>query len=109
MDLDTKQTQRLVLSPDMKQSLEILQYTSQDLLLHIQTELEKNPLLEINEDNHTIQQNVESESYPMDWKEYFKSINNDNRGLEDPVYTDDDNNYENMVSTETTLHEYMMF
>ena len=50
MRMDTRlvqtQSQRLMLTQKMQQALQILQYNAQELDMHVQQELESNPLLE---------------------------------------------------------------
>ena len=44
--LELRQGQQLVMTPQLQQSLKLLQYSNQELLEFIDAELEKNPLLE---------------------------------------------------------------
>ncbi|MHC4854078.1 MAG: RNA polymerase factor sigma-54, partial [Planctomycetota bacterium] len=44
---EQRQEQRLALLPKMLQSIEVLQMTTVDLLLRIQTEVEQNEVLEV--------------------------------------------------------------
>ncbi|NDF12282.1 MAG: RNA polymerase sigma-54 factor [Proteobacteria bacterium] len=44
--LEIRQGQSLVMTPQLQQSLKMLQYTSQELLAYIEEQLEKNPLLQ---------------------------------------------------------------
>lgn len=52
-DLNLVQTQKLLLTPQLKQALEILKMTSQELFEFVEEELEKNPVLDAleNDDN----------------------------------------------------------
>lgn len=54
--LQTRQTQSLAMTPQLVQSIKLLQMNSVELLEHIGQEIEKNPLLELAEtsDNYTI-------------------------------------------------------
>ena len=49
VDLNLKQTQKLVMTTEMKQAIEILQLTSMELNNLIDKELLENPMLEFNE------------------------------------------------------------
>ena len=47
MDLNLKQEQNLVMTPQLQMAIKILQYNSLELKNHVEREIEKNPLLEI--------------------------------------------------------------
>ena len=49
VDLNLKQTQKLVMTTEMKQAIEILQLTSMELNNLIDKELLENPMLEFND------------------------------------------------------------
>ncbi len=44
--LDLRQTQALVMTPQLQQAIKLLQFSSAELSQFVETELEKNPLLE---------------------------------------------------------------
>jgi len=48
--LAIEQTQKLIITPELRQAIAILQLSSQDLLELIEQEIENNPILEITED-----------------------------------------------------------
>ncbi|MGI6206020.1 MAG: RNA polymerase factor sigma-54 [Anaerovoracaceae bacterium] len=50
-DLKTEQTQQLALTPEMVQSLKILKFSNEELLDYIFDELEKNPVLDVIEED----------------------------------------------------------
>lgn len=109
-DLNMKQTQRLVVTPDLMQSLSILQYSSQELEEFLRVELERNPLLEMQEIEKEKELQPSVEQYPMDWKEYFRSMGTEQRGLDDPVERDMDHveNTRAYVDPVPTLYEHLM-
>lgn len=53
MDLNLKQEQNLVMTPQLQIAIKILQYNSLELKNHVENEIEKNPLLEIIESEET--------------------------------------------------------
>ena len=63
--LNLIQTQKLVLTPELRQAIEILQYNSLELNDHIKSEMMENPLLETVEDVSTkdIDLNIFSKKY----------------------------------------------
>lgn len=64
--LQTRQTQSLAMTPQLVQSIKLLQMNSIELLEHIGQEIEKNPLLELAEtgDNYTIDRASAGETAP---------------------------------------------
>ncbi len=51
--LEFRQTQALVMTPQLMQAIKLLQLSSLDLAAYVEGELERNPLLERNEENDT--------------------------------------------------------
>ncbi|TCO61768.1 sigma-54-like protein [Caldanaerobacter subterraneus] len=103
-DLKLQQTQKLIMTPELKQAIEILQLNALELNELIQQELENNPLLEREE--------VEEDIYVVDVKELAKSI----REMEERMYygdSDDEEmdefNYENFVSAKPALSDHLLF
>lgn len=88
-DLKLEQTQKLIITPELKLAITLLQYSALDLEDHIQQELVNNPVLEVME-NREDEKNDEAEAdqeltdqdesiYGNDfpWEEYFRD-----RGLD---------------------------
>ena len=50
--LDLRQSQSLVMTPQLQQAIKLLQFSSLDLLDYVEHELEENPLLERDEDEN---------------------------------------------------------
>lgn len=65
--LQTRQTQSLAMTPQLVQSIKLLQMNSVELLEHIGQEIEKNPLLELVEtgDNYTVDRASAGEAAPV--------------------------------------------
>lgn len=103
-DLRLQQTQKLIMTPELKQAIEILQLNSLELNALIERELETNPLLEKEEAGE------EEDIY--DLYELSKYI----REVEEKSYYDDfddeemdEINYENFVSSKPSLLDHLMF
>jgi RNA polymerase sigma-54 factor len=71
-NLVLKQSQNLVMTQAMQQSLKILQLSSLDLINFIESELEKNPLLEIEGDSSENSDTGESETNDSEYSEFEK-------------------------------------
>ena len=50
--LDLRQSQTLVMTPQLQQAIKLLQFSSLDLLDYVEQELKENPLLERDEDDN---------------------------------------------------------
>ena len=88
------QTQELIMTNQLQQSLSILNMSNLELEEEVKKEAEENPLLE-----------VESKS-EIDWEEYIKSI--DNKRHDSTNYNlDNEITLENMVKYESNLYDYI--
>ncbi len=84
--LKLEQTQKLIITPELKLAITLLQYSALELVDYIQEELLNNPVLEIRDpedeakDNEIRQElpEVRSDSQPEDggfsWEEYFRDV-----------------------------------
>lgn len=101
-----KQTQDLILTPILQQSLKILQYSSPELQEYIQKEMEANPLIEFESTENLYLDAPHKTLEPVDWKEFFKSV--DYKDHSNTTYQGDyDLNNENRIHYETSLHEHL--
>lgn len=72
-DLSLEQSQKLIMTPELRQAIQLLQYTSLELNDYLSHELEENPLLEMERPIEELQ-NIESlnEEKDIDWKEFIE-------------------------------------
>lgn len=72
--LNMTQTQKLIMTPELRQAINILQLSTLDLNTFIQEQLLENPLLEMLDEN--VSNNTESaedgEKFDIEWQEYFQ-------------------------------------
>ena len=108
-DIFLQQQQKLLMTPELRQAIAILQMSSLELNDYVQQELESNPLLEENteepepfDNSESSEDNLNSELYKQ-WLEYC-----DERGS---VYAERENeeqkSYENIMSRRPGLYEYL--
>jgi RNA polymerase sigma-54 factor len=102
-DLRLQQTQKLIMTPELKQAIEILQLNALELNELVQQELETNPLLEREE--------FEEEMYSFDLKELVRNV----REIEERFYYGDSDDeeideisYENFLSKKPTLSDHLL-
>lgn len=107
-DLTLEQSQKLIMTPELRQAIELLQFNSLELKEYIAKELEENPMLE---SLSTIEEfeNIEkyTEDNEIDWKEYLEKYDDISyRGQVDRNIKE--YNYETFVSYEPTLKEHLI-
>lgn len=107
------QSQKLVMTSQLQQAIQILQFTSLELERYIDEQLEKNPVLEKTEEiaGNEYLQDTEPEgdkTKKIDWKEYTEGF--DNSEYTGGSYYNEDNEFnpENIAATEITLQEHLL-
>lgn len=107
-DLTLEQSQKLIMTPELRQAIQLLQYTSLELNDYLAKEMEENPLLEMErpaEDSQTLDSLKEDKD--IDVKEFLE-------GFDDISYRSEiDRNHreysmENYVSYTPTLRDYLI-
>ena len=116
-DLNISQSQKLVMTQEMRQSIEILQLTAVELNGLIQKEMMENPVLELNEvslkEGATAAEVPAKEETPqkeeMRWDEYFQSMEMAEYRGQAPSSPDPDDDYgfEKFSTNAQTLSEYL--
>lgn len=116
--LRLEQTQKLIMTPELRQAITVLQLSSLELGKYIEQQLQENPVLELMEESDGVgqsdhtdidDQNSKDREYDIDWQEYFQDssdlgILKLKRAPEQVEYT-----YENYLSQAPTLIEHLMF
>jgi len=108
--LNLVQTQKLVMTPELRQSIEILQYNSLELNEYIKEELLNNPILsktenaEINVEINT----VDKKENDIDWKSLANDFSRDNYKKTN-YEVKEEISYDNFIASEETLLEHLLF
>ena len=118
-NLNLLQTQKLIMTPELKQAIEILQYNAQELNEFIDEELLNNPVLEkASQSAEEIQEKQSDESAEfeydsdkgekeVDWQDMMNYFE-DARPLGNVNYDfDEEMNYDNFVADEETLKDHL--
>lgn len=118
-DLNVTQTQKLVMTQEMRQAIEILQLTSMELNNLIENEIMENPVLEFNEasiKSLTPEPSEKAKEIPekneeIKWDDYFHSVEtSEYRGQAPSNYDPDEEfGFEKFSYNEKTLNEYLHF
>ena len=132
-DLKIEQSQKLVMTPELIQAIQILKFNTQELDSYVQEQLLINPVLEQaggeqrhaerrtdsdreerigSMDDRRGEASASRRDDDFDWKEYIKDRGYDDisyRQWEDRNGEDRENSYEQYVSSDITLSEHLMF
>lgn len=92
--LELTQSQKLVMTTQLKQSLAILNMSKMELEEEIKKESEENPLLDVERREE------------INWEAYIKDMDNGYK-REVNYNPDNDFNFENIVKEETNIYEYL--
>lgn len=110
-DLTLEQSQKLIMTPELRQAIQMLQYTSLELNAYIKQEMEVNPLLEwekpVEEDQVAADVEIKSEEAEIDWKEYLEKYDDISYKVEVDKNTKD-YSFENYTSYGETLKDYLI-
>ena len=122
-NLNLLQTQKLIMTPELKQAIEILQYNAQELSEFIDEELLNNPVLERtassaadeefekkqgSDDEEFVYDNDKGDKKEVDWADMINYFE-DARPLGNVNYDfDEELSYDNFVAAEETLRDHLM-
>lgn len=116
--LTQEQTQKLMMTPELRLAIKILQFSTIELVEYIQEELVENPLLEVVEETPETHESEpeaevqaaddEQDKFDIDWEQYFddahysrESVNYDHK--------QDYPQYDSFIAEVPTLHDHLMF
>ena len=114
--LNLEQTQKLVMTPELRQAITILQLSALDLSTYVEEQLMENPLLEPQEeimDNKeeaeppAAEVNLADEKWDVDWQDYFHD-QDENRVRQERVVVDDKQRFDPFIASATTLLEHLL-
>lgn len=109
-DVHLEQQQKLLITPELRQAIAILQMSSLELSEYLQQEIDENPVLELKEEDETPEEDMagqaEEESLPdVEWLEYFQ----DRSDLGYTSAYEKEKHYEQHRALAPTLHEHLQF
>jgi len=111
-----EQTQKLVMTPQLRVAIKILQLSTTELVEYIDEEIVENPVLEVveesidNEAEEPVEKapEKETEKVDIDWEQYFEDAGEPRS--ERRVNRERENiRYDNFVSAVPNLHDHLMF
>lgn len=121
--LNVEQTQKLIMTPELRQAITVLQLSALELSMYIEQQLEENPLLELREDevergeeagigdeqNTAGDEDTDRKEYDLDWEEYFQDSSDLGVVRQERIQEQEDYSYENFLSQSLTLSEHLLF
>ncbi len=114
-DLTIEQSQKLVMTPELIQAIQILQFSTQELDAFVQEQLLVNPVLEQDQERpapeNAEQPEGSREEEKLDWKEFIRNGSYDDISYKGYRDRDEDrpDAFERYVTNEVTLPEHLMF
>ncbi|HSH35786.1 RNA polymerase factor sigma-54 [Schnuerera sp.] len=108
-NLALEQVQKLIMTPELRQAIQLLQFNSQELNEYLKQQIEENPLLDpVNtvEEYENID-DYSNEREEIDWKEYIGKYDDFSYRPQKDKNTKE-YNYENFISCSPTLKENLL-
>lgn len=108
-DISLEQRQKLIITPELRQAIAILQMSTLELDEYLQQELEENPFLEVQEDPDSgdVELKNNDEAPDQEWLEYF--LDRSDIGYLGTADKDESKGYDNLLTRAPTLHEHLLF
>lgn len=119
-ELNLTQTQKLIMTPELRQAIQILQYNNVELMEFINKQLEVNPFLEpMDKNSETIskeEQSMELEKSEkneskdeIDWKDVIEKYDDISyKAYGNTVNSDEKQSFESYTSKKMSLKDYLM-
>lgn len=117
-NLKLEQTQKLIMTPELQQAINLLQLSTQELQLYVQNELLNNPVLELDEGEEAEKKAEDqledppeqsTEKDPIDWDEYLRDEGMDSFPNFSVRQDNDAPAYDYYLTKEPTLQEHLLF
>ncbi|NLJ77997.1 MAG: RNA polymerase factor sigma-54 [Tissierellia bacterium] len=109
-NLTLEQTQKLVMTPELRQAIQLLQFTNQELNEYLEEQIQENPMLDISsiEEKHESIDELDRDKGDIDWKEYIEQY--EDTGYRPQIdRNEEEYNYENFITESQSLREYLLF
>lgn len=109
-DISLEQRQKLIVTPELRQAIAILQMSTLELDEYLRQELAENPFLEVKDEPEGIEVELKSDDEPFEteWWEYFLD-RSDIGYLGSGEKNIETKGYENLLTRAPTLHEHLLF
>ncbi|TGE33893.1 RNA polymerase factor sigma-54 [Desulfosporosinus sp. Sb-LF] len=114
--LSLEQTQKLIMTPELRQAITILQLSALELSTYVEEQLLENPLLETQEESPDTKEEAEppveresslEEKWEVDWQDYFHD-QDENSVRQERVVLDEKQRMDPFIAAAPTLLEHLM-
>ncbi|MCO1601572.1 RNA polymerase factor sigma-54 [Desulfosporosinus nitroreducens] len=114
--LSLEQTQKLIMTPELRQAITILQLSALDLSTYVEEQLLENPLLENLEESTdskveaeppVVEESPPIDKWEVDWQDYFHD-QDENRVRQERVITEDKQRFDPFIAAAPTLQEHLL-
>lgn len=107
-NLTLEQSQKLIMTPELRQAIQLLQYNSLELNDYLSGELEENPMLEMEKPVLDVESvEIDNKDGDIDWKEYIEKYDDISYKSEIDKNTKE-YNIESFISYTPTLKEHLL-
>ncbi len=112
--INLEQSQKLIMTPELRQAITVLQLSAADLVQYLENAMLENPLLEVREEPEPGEEEVRPEpagdDFARDWCEYLAEYGQVDRSFDRAWAEQEENdayNFEHFVAQVPSLHEYL--
>ena len=115
--LSLEQTQKLIMTPELRQAITILQLSALDLSTYVEEQLLENPLLENLEESldskgdaeppAVVEESPANDKWDVDWQDYFHD-QDENRVRQERVVIEDKQRFDPFITAAPTLLEHLL-
>lgn len=108
-NLNLEQTQKLIMTPELRQAIQLLQYNSLELNEYLSMELQENPMLEMENppEGNLESLTIDTKDSEIDWKEFIEKY--DDISYKQQVDKNEkEHNIEAYISYDPTLREHLI-
>ncbi|MDP4159490.1 MAG: RNA polymerase factor sigma-54 [Bacillota bacterium] len=115
--LSLEQTQKLIMTPELRQAITILQLSALELSSYVEEQLLENPLLESQEegieqhkgeeDPSPDVESIADDKWEVDWQDYFQD-QDENRHRQERVVVEEKQRFDPFISAAPTLLEHLL-
>ncbi len=114
--LNLEQTQKLIMTPELRQAITILQLSALELSTYVEEQLLENPLLETHEESSDLKEDVEptiaedhaaDDKWEVDWQDYFHDQDK-NRVRQERVVVEEKQRFDPFIAASPTLLEHLL-
>jgi RNA polymerase sigma-54 factor len=103
-----EQTQKLIMTPELRQAIMVLQLSAMDLAQYVEHAMLENPLLEVTEEEHeeTPSSKEEKDDFAEEWCDYLAECGQIERSFEQAA---EHYSLEHFVAQAPSLHDHLSF